>query len=402
MSFLNFAVPRLFPPLAVVAVAVAVLLTLACATEPAATPAPTLVPPPTATPVPDPTPTPEPLATATPEPAPTATPEPTPTPAPSRETLLPEGSGLAVDAYPASILDSPLVISLLENISGRAETGQGLFDELEAETGISLRSIEYTELFIDLEGILAIVNSTAEQDVAPPRTAAALHGDFDETEFLAMLERAAQDDPDVEYGVEVYRGHELHLDGIGDPDSLAYSFLDSGTLLIGTIEGVRVMIDVAEGAARPMSGEAVWALEALGDRHIGVILSTPPELLEEMTAQGDADAMGLLSALDPTALSSPLTVMGLLMGDGYITVNLRQFFEDEDDATVSKEYTEGTMAMLGAMAGEPAIQQMVAGMEITQSGPEVSYSMTVTSAQMEAILEVLSGLTGLGSTEPRN
>ena len=112
--------------------------------------------------------------------------------------------------------------------------------------------------------------------------------------------------------------------------------------------------------------------------------------------------MGLLRALDPAALSSPLTVMSLLMGDGYVTVNLRQFFEDEDDATVSREYTEGAMMMLGAIAGEPPIQQLVAGMEITQSGPEVSYSMRVTAAQIEAILDTLLGLAELSSTEPRN
>ena len=116
---------------------------------------------------------------------------------------------------------------------------------------------------------------------------AALHGDFDEAEFLARLERAAQDDPGVEYAVEVYRGHELRVRRqLETRKASHFSFLDSDTLLIGTMEGVRAMIDVAEGAARPLSGEAVWALDALGDRDIGVILSTPPELPEEMMAQG--------------------------------------------------------------------------------------------------------------------
>ena len=86
--------------------------------------------------------------------------------------------------------------------------------------------------------------------------------------------------------------------------------------------------------------------------------------------------MALLGMLDPTALSSPLTVMRLNMGESAIEITTRQFFEEEADARASKEYAEGTMAMLGVMIDSPEIQELVAGMAFELSGTEVTTSLS--------------------------
>ena len=151
------------------------------------------------------------------------------------------------------------------------------------------------------------------------------------------------------------------------------------------------MIDVADGVAPPLSVDVIRALDALGDRHAGVILSIPPELLER-AAQVDQTGMGILGALDPTALSSPLAVASVRVGDAEMALKARQFFEMEDDAIVSKDYAEGTAAMLGAMVNSQGIQEIVSGMSITQNGVEVTYDLTISEAQMQELLDLFTGL----------
>ena len=397
----------LIPKLATVGVILAALLVLACGPNATPTPAPTPAPAPTATPDPTPTqtPRPEPTPTQTPKPelTPTQTPKPEPTPeiAPSRETFMPQDANLVIDVNPAALLDSQAMMTILDTLTTATESGDGLFEEFEAEVGVSLRSIQLVELFVDLEMALAAgLSAESAEDIEVPMMGVALRGDLDRSDFIARLMKAAEEDPEVEYAVETYRDHDLYVDPNSGLDGLSFSFVDSGTLLLGTTDGVKAMIDVSEGAAPALSGEAMQALDALGDRHLGIIMSTPPELLE-VAAQGSEDSMAMLGLLDPTALSSPLTVMNMLAGDGGFEIQAKQFFEEETDAMASKEYSEGTMAMLGAMAGSPGIQELVTAMTISQSGREVYYDLTISNAQIEEIANFLSPFGEMSSAEPQ-
>ncbi len=355
----------------------------------------------------DPTPTPTPAPTDVPAPTPTRLPTATPEIALSRETLLPADATFVVDANPAAMLDSPVMMTILGMLFDSGGTGSesDFLGELESKTGIDLRSVEFVEMFADLETVLeAGLSADMEEDSDAPRMGVVLRGVSDEADFAGRMMAASAENPEIkpeiEYEVEFYRGHGLYVDSSGNEDSFSFSFLDSGTLLFGTTDGVKAMIDVAEGVAPPLSGEGIRALDALGDRHLGVILSTPPELLE-MTGEGTGDGMGMLGFLDPTALSSPLTVMKVRVGDAAFEMQVKQFFEEETAASASREYTVGAMAMLGVMAGSPGIQDLAAGMTISQSGLEVSYSLTISEAQMQEISKFLFALEEMSSTEPQ-
>ncbi len=378
----------------------AAMLAVACGSDPTPTPTPvpTVVPGPTRTPLPTGTPTPEPTTIPTPEIA------------LSRDTLLPAGATFVVDANPAAMLESPVMMTFLGMLfdsigsvgsigsGGSGGTGSDFLDEFESKTGIDLRSVEFVEMFADLETVLeAGLSADVEEDIDAPIMGAVLRGELNEADFAERLRSAAEEDPEIKYEVESYRGLDLYVGSNGNEGSFSFSFLDSGTLLFGTTDGVKAMIDVAEGAAPPLSGEGMQVLDALGDRHLGVIMSTPPALLE-MTDEGMEDGMGMLGILDPTALSSPLTVMSFRVGDAAFEMQVGQFFEEETAAIASKEYTEGTMAMLGAMAGSPGIQDLFAGMTISQSGLEVSYGLTISEAQIEEIVNFLFAFVAMSST----
>ena len=380
----------LLPKFAAAGLVLAAMLAVACGSDPTPTPTPvpTVVPGPTSTPLPPATPTPEPTTIPTPEIA------------LSRDTLLPAGATFVVDANPTAMLESPVMMTFLGMLFdsvgsiGSGGTGSDFLDELESKTGIDLRSVEFVEMFADLETVLS---ADVEEDIDSPIMGAVLRGELNEADFAERLRAAAEEDPEIKYEVESYRGLDLYVGSNGNEGSFSFSFLDSGTLLFGTTDGVKAMIDVAEGDAPPLPGEGMQALDALGDRHLGVIMSTPPELLE-MADEGTEDGMGMLGILDPTALSSPLTVMSFRVGDAAFEMQVRQFFEEETAAIASKEYTEGTMAMLGAMAGSPGIQDLFAGMTIGQSGLEVSYGLTISEAQIEEIVNFLFAFVAMSST----
>ena len=397
-DIMNFSFPRL-SILATVGMTLAVLLVLACGSDPTPTPTtePTATPVPTPTATPEPTPTPEP--TATPTPAPTAPPEPTATPEAedtsvslpesSGESLLPGGAALVIEAYPAALLDSaaPLFAMLIELDPESAGDGlDGVVEDFRDESGIDLRSVTYAEMYMDLESFLGTIEGMDTTDV---EFGMALYGEFDDDEIVATLELEG----DGSYEVADYRGFAVHRVEDGG-EAISVSIIDSKMALIGTDVSVEAMLDVAAGAAPAASGELRQMLDSLGDRHLGFAMALPPELLEEMamgTAGEDAlPQMGLLGAMDLTALTAPVNAMKVLFRGDTIEIEARSHFDDDTAATASKEYSEGVVAMFGAMfATSEELQDFASSMEVSQSGEAVTFKMAVTVQVLE---ELFAGL----------
>ena len=401
----------LFSKLAAVGLALAVLLAVACGSDPTPTPEPT------ATPTPVPTATPEP--TATPTPVPTATPEPTATPIPAptatfpaerqadtatvrRAGLLPlEGATFIIDGYPEALLSSssPLIAMILEANAANPEGGIGVrIKEFYEESGIDLLSVSYAEMYLDAAMVLT---ADVGMEGGEPEFGVALYGDFDESEVLASIER----DKEAEYQTSEYRGYEVYLIRDGNDETSALAFVDSGTLLLGSdSSSVEAMLDVADGIAPPLSGELRQALDSLGDRHLGIAIAVSPEMLEEMvTGAGSGEAppqMGLLGALDMSALVAPVSAAKVLFDGDTMHIATSSFFDDSADAAASKQYTEGTVAMFGAMfASSEELQDLAAGMEVSQSGNTVTLKMSLTAQFIE---NLFSGL-GTGMIpQPQN
>ena len=198
-----------------------------------------------------------------------------------------------------------------------------------------------------------------------------------------------------------YRGYQIHVD-IGDgAEGFAYSFADEDTLLLGTADGIKAMLDVAAGAAPQISGEGASALDGLGDRDFGLILLTPEGLPDASTESGDASG-NPLAAFGLGALAPQATVMAVRLDDRVMQVQSVEIYEDESVAATAKEYNEGVMAMAGSMFGSPGIQALIADTDIRQDGNRVLYTSSVDQSGMTAIVDFLSFFTELGSAQPQN
>ena len=308
---------------------------------------------------------------------------------------------MVVTAYPSEILDPPVpfIAAILELDPESADGGIGdIVDEIRQDTGIDFQSVEYVELALDIEALLGTgldPNMAMAEEADELNFSMALYGEFNEGDIVASFEK----DDDIDHQKTEYRGATVYKidDSGGSPLSVA--IVDPETVLIGTGDGVEAMLDVADGAAAPLSGEVKEALDSLGDRHIGVVLSLPPDFLEAASGMAEGqDAvpqMGLLGALDMSALTAPLSGIKLLFNEDAVELESISFFDDSESATVSKEYTEGIVAMAGAMLStSPELQEFASGMEVGQSGDIVTLKMTITVEVIQQLLGILGG--GLG------
>ena len=294
-----------------------------------------------------------------------------------------------MDAFPSIILNSPVMEALLGLVLGGTDTEEGVFSDFETDTGLEVDSIEYAEMFLDVDTVLSIGLGGEEQgEVDAPEMGVVLRGDFDVAGLVANMERAMEDAPGGSYEVENYRGYDIYVDSSGDPDNLAFAIPDPGTFLFGTTGSLRSMLDVAAGVAPAASGEGAQVLEALGPRHFGLVMRLPPEAMEMATAGDDGD-MSLIGSLAPGALTASITVMSLLVQDDTLLIQSRQLFDEESAAAASKEFNEGTMLMLGAMSGSPELQQLVSGIEVSREGRTVSYDMTLDEPSIMAVIDFL-------------
>ncbi len=389
------------PRLAAAGVALlALLVVVACGSDPTATSAPTVIPPPTATATPVPPP-----PTATP--APTATPRPTATPVPptptptampeptammeSGQSLLPEGAQFIVDARPGALLDSLFLGEMMGMFLVDAES---MIDDASEAICLDPTDLTYVQMFLpaDLLADVAMGMGDAEDPMTMDEAAGldfgvALHGGFDPSDVMACL----ADVPEPEgYESAEYRGYEVHLteDALGERTALA--FAGPGVMLIGTQSAVEAMLDVAAGAAPPASGPAVEALESLGPRHLGIVMEIPPEFME--ATEGMMPEQGLLGAMDLTALTAPVNAMSALLNEDSIEIASVSVYDNLLEAAAAKEYSEGLMAMTGVIFAEsPELMQLASEIEVSQSGNSVTTRITVSFETLELLMELLEG-----------
>ena len=365
--------------------ALVVLLLLACGSDPE--PTPTLAP--TETPVP-------PTATPRPTPTPPPTALPTPEPGPARQSFIPEGATVVIEADPSSILGSPMLESLLGAIFGDSGVGPDLFEKFQSETGIPLTSMEDMEAYVDFADVLdATMGEPGDGNSGMPDLGIALQGGITEDELAGRLTGANGGSAGLGYEETSYRGYSLYVDAEKDSGKFVFAFAEPGTLLVGSDEGVMAMLDVAAGVVPQVSGEGLLALEELGAKDVGLMMAIPEEALEEAMEEGDGPG-NPLALLGLGGLTPELTVAALSFEGRSVRVHSVEVYEDDATAVSAKEYNEGTLAMMGAMLGSAEIQQVIAESEIKQDGNRVSYRLDVDEPTVLGILDFLTSFLGMG------
>ena len=147
--------------------------------------------------------------------------------------LVPEGATLIAEIEVADILekvDLDLLLDALPDEGDAPQTVDEALDLIVSVTGIDLRDITRAIIFGDLQREDNYVGLI-------------VRGVIDEEGLSAAIQRASG----APLSTETYKGRELHVFG-DEPDGfVTYTLLDQETLVIGTPDAVRHVVDVQEG-----------------------------------------------------------------------------------------------------------------------------------------------------------
>ena len=378
-------------------------------------PTPTQAPLPTAVPESSPAPTPEPGAaptpTATPAPLPTAvpgsspaptsspllTPTPTPTPAaiathavPSKPTgqSTPEESDhiLWIAADAPAILQSPVIKQLRSALQEFTLYDLDLVADLELLESTFPGLVEVAETYIEY-GISEGKEET--EYLAATGSWTAYYGEFDQQALLADVS------PSIEMSRETYGGYDMYTRTYENQTQQTTAFRGTDIILSGGTDILKAAIDTIPGAFFPAPGEGALALRELGDRHMVVKSRTSPEG-QKLESDFDLKELSAWDATPPwTALiqhalrAAPTAMLTLTLEGNKFSVQVKQDFDSESDATRSRRANlEIAAEVVDSAEGFPQIQRAIRRLHANQQDSEVSYHITLTGEEAEAIMFV--------------
>ena len=163
--------------------------------------------------------------------------------------LVPDGANIVVQVELAGILDDEDVAAFYGSLpedEGQPRTFQDLLAEAQDAIGVDLRQFSRLLLFGDFssDDFFAVI----------------VEGSFDQHALLSALADAVE----TEFSATDYKGHELHSFVGPDEDDFAVVFLDDDTLVLGTPDVVRQVVDVLEGDRKRLDGPVLERLQLPG------------------------------------------------------------------------------------------------------------------------------------------
>ena len=287
--------------------------------------------------------------------------------------LVPEGATLIAEIEVADILENVDLDSLLDALPDEEDVPQTIDEALDLfvkETGIDLRDISRAILFGDLEredNYFGLI----------------VRGDFDEEDLVAAIQKAA----DGSFFIETYKGHGLHIDE-DDPDSGALTLLDQETLLLGSPDAVRDVIDVKEGDRKQAKGN----INDLPRGLIRLALAVPPEALQDAGEGiegflGQQDNFGGL----PINLDSfdKLEIFGFALGQDGDTLEfqVRLDFTDQESASTVGDLVEGLLKLAGAPAPEGQDLSFLDRVQVDREESQLTMSLDLQISEIKDLAE---------------
>jgi len=292
--------------------------------------------------------------------------------------LVPESATLIAEIQVAEILEKVDLDTLLDALPDEEDVPQTIDEALDlivSQTGIDLRDISRVIFFGDLEG---------EDDYF----GLIVRGVFDEEGLVAAIQRAVG-----ALSTENYKGRELHIPP-EDPDSFAYTLLDEETLVLGSPDAVRHVIDVQEGDRDRAEGNVNAAFNELPRGLIRLSLAVPPEALQDAGSgiEGFLEQQDLFGGL-PISLESfdTLEIIGFALGQDGDTLKLqvRLDFADQESASTVGDLLDGILKVAGSLLPDNLPVGFLDRIQVDHSENTVTLRLEIVTEELNELLEGL-------------
>ncbi len=288
------------------------------------------------------------------------------------QNLVPEGSNLIVGIQLSQILEDEDLAALFGRIpkdDDDPQTLDQLLDEAAEKIGLDLRNFSQIVLFGDI--------SAMEQRIA---IIAQGSSSLDEDLLVETLAKAN----DWTFTTTEYRERQIHLNEEGRAGSDGFgalSFLGGDSLVMGTLESVKAVIDVQEEDKDRASGDVYDSFNDLGDGLVRLVLEVPPEAVQDigLPFSGFPVDAGFLREIK---------VVGILVDkDGQnITLEARGDFTDKSAASNFGDVVEGLLKLGGGLADDEETKELLKDIRVSVDGSRLRVVSQISLDQLEELV----------------
>jgi hypothetical protein len=309
--------------------------------------------------------------------------------------LIPEGANLIACIELGKIVEDADLRSAYDETAKEADmpaTFEEALQELEEETGIDLNRLSRGWLFMDMSRLERFA----------PYWGVIVEGSFDEGGLVAAVEEEAGE----EFATSEYKGYRIYI--LDEEDGGGLAFLDDGILVVGSMDVVEDVLDVAEGDRPSVSGEAYDLYTELGEPLIKIAVELSPGLRQQVEQQMAEASQRITDELPPElselipeglilALPSLFTSFADMSGAGLaldkrgetVTTRLKAGFTNPDSA---QSVADMVMALkLGSTLLMPIdeVGDLVGQIEVSVEGSSASIILEVSVSQLEDLMQAL-------------
>ena len=299
------------------------------------------------------------------------------------DKLVPAGSNLIAEVQLAKILaDSDLkdLFGALPDVGEIPGSLEEVLDLVIEETGVDPRQFDSLVIFARFSGF--------DEDT---EGALILRGSFDEEMLVEAIEMATRG------GLEEseYKEHRIYL---GDDEDNAFSVVEKGTLVLGSLEGVRSVIDVRVGDADPFSGPLADTLGELGDVLFKLALEVPEEAKQDFGQDFDFDFNILGEPPLVEAFQDVQTVaLSVDRVEDDLVFEAWADFTPESSAADTTEGLEAVLTLVRLSLGEE-LGDLLRKVKVSADGTRLTVRSEVTVEEIkDAVMSLLGGLPALFS-----
>ena len=290
--------------------------------------------------------------------------------------LVPAKSNLVVRADLSRILQDKDTTGIYDKVPKNASYPQTFDDALNLikdQYNIDLKSLQEGIVFADVS------QSTNEGNYS----GVIVKGTFNKNDLIAAIQSFSG----MEWSIINYRDYDIYSNEI---DDTAFTFVADNTLVIGTIQPVKDVIDVKKGDAEALSGEVLDTYNKLGNALIKAALAVPPGAAEGNLGQSASQILGNLSAFDKVKTVG----MTVSKTDQSVALNVKLCCADSDSAQSIEDsinHLIGFMGLIMSMSGEQqqneALDTLLNNVEVSRSDSCVNVSLSLTVAEIEDLIQ---------------
>jgi len=266
----------------------------------------------------------------------------------------------------------------------------GIYDKSSPQTFDDARTLFKDQFNIDLKSFQqgVLFADVSQSNDGGNYWGAIVKGTFNKNDLIAAIRSWGGDNTAwrtinyKDYHIYAYKAEEN-----------VFAFLSDNTLVIGTMQPVKDVIDAQKGDVAALGGEVLDTYNKLGDALIKVAVAVPPGVTEGQLGESASQYLGDLSAFDKVK-SAGMTVS---KNDGSVTIDLKLCCADSDSAQSVEQSINGMitlvkllMAMSEDQEQKQALDRLLNNVEVSRSDSCVNVSLSMTVAEIEDLIQSAS------------